>query len=94
VNKVILKWQRPLWDGDQEVVERSGRDGLMWVSIHKCMETTLGIFLSQTSKSIISFLLSPMFSLQQNQRIGWNTFYKEVEGAEWGGGPNNVYIYK
>jgi hypothetical protein len=50
--------------------------------------------ISQTSKSIMSFLLSPMFSLQQNQRIGWNTFYKEVEGAEWGGGPNNVYIYK
>jgi hypothetical protein len=45
VNKVILKWQRPLWDGDQEVVERSGRDEPMWISIHKCMKATLGIFL-------------------------------------------------
>jgi hypothetical protein len=41
VNKVTLKWQRPLWDGEKEVVERSGRDEPMWVSIHKCMEATL-----------------------------------------------------
>jgi hypothetical protein len=45
VNKVILNWQRPLWEGDQEVVERSGRDETMWVAIHKCMEATLGISL-------------------------------------------------
>jgi hypothetical protein len=30
---------------DQEVVKRSGRDEPMWVGIHLCMETTLGISL-------------------------------------------------
>jgi hypothetical protein len=25
-NIVILNWQRPLWEGDPEVVKRSGRD--------------------------------------------------------------------
>jgi hypothetical protein len=45
VNKVILNWQRPLWEGDQEVVKRSGRDEPMWVAIHKCMEAMLGISL-------------------------------------------------
>jgi hypothetical protein len=42
---VILNWQRPLWEGDLEAVNRSGRDEPMRVAIHKCMEATLGIFL-------------------------------------------------
>jgi hypothetical protein len=45
VNIVILNWQRPLWEGDQEVVKRSGRDESMWVVIYKCMEAMLGISL-------------------------------------------------
>jgi hypothetical protein len=45
VNIVILNWQRPLWEGDREVVKRSGRDEPIWVAIHKCMEATLGISL-------------------------------------------------
>jgi hypothetical protein len=45
VNKVILNWQRPLWEGDREVVKRSGRDEPMGVAIHKCMEAMLGISL-------------------------------------------------
>jgi hypothetical protein len=32
VNKVILNWQRPLWEGEQEVVKRSGRDEPMQVN--------------------------------------------------------------
>jgi hypothetical protein len=36
MNKVILNWQRPLWEGDQEVLKRSGNDEPMWVVIHKC----------------------------------------------------------
>jgi hypothetical protein len=44
-NIIILNWQRPLWEGDQEVVKRSGRDEPMWVVIHKCMEAMLGISL-------------------------------------------------
>jgi hypothetical protein len=45
MNTVILNWQRPLWEGDQEVVKKSGRDEPMWVAIHKCMEAMLGISL-------------------------------------------------
>jgi hypothetical protein len=41
VNKVILNWQRPLWEWDQEVVKRSGRDEPVWVAIHMCMEAML-----------------------------------------------------
>jgi hypothetical protein len=43
VLQVILNWQRPLWQGDQEVMNRSGRNKPMWVAIHKWMEATLGI---------------------------------------------------
>jgi hypothetical protein len=70
-------------------VKRSGRDEPMWVVIHVCMEATLGnslysYFLSQTSKNAMVFLLSLMFSLQQNQRTrGQNRFFLE---AVWGGG--------
>jgi hypothetical protein len=28
-NIVILNWQRPLWEGDQEVVKRSGKNESM-----------------------------------------------------------------
>jgi hypothetical protein len=42
---IILNWQRPLWERDQKVAKRSGRDELMWVVTHMCMEATLGIFL-------------------------------------------------
>jgi hypothetical protein len=45
VNTVILNWQRPLWEGDQEEVKSSGRDEPMWVAIHMYMETMLGISL-------------------------------------------------
>jgi hypothetical protein len=76
VNKVILNWQRPLWEGDQEVVKRSARDEPMCVAIHMCMEPTLGISpfypsLSQTSKKDTSFSLSPVFSLtkSENKRV-------------------------
>jgi hypothetical protein len=45
VNILILNWQRPTWEGDQEVVKRSGRDESMCAAIYKCMEATLTIFL-------------------------------------------------
>jgi hypothetical protein len=84
VNKVILNWQRPLWEGDQEVVKRSGGDESVWVAIHKCMETILGIsqysYLNLKLAKLLSFLLSPMFSLQQNWRTRGRT------GSAGGGG--------
>jgi hypothetical protein len=45
MNIVILNWQRPLWEGDQGVVKRPGRNESIWVVIHMCMETTQGVFL-------------------------------------------------
>jgi hypothetical protein len=72
VNTVILNWQRPLWEGDQEVVMRSGRGEPVWVVIHICIVTTLGIFLYylylKLEKNAIFFLLSLMFFLQQSRR--------------------------
>jgi hypothetical protein len=34
MNKVILNWWSPLWEREQEVVKRSGRDEPAWFSIH------------------------------------------------------------
>jgi hypothetical protein len=34
-----------IWEGDWEVVKRSGRDEPIWVVIHMCMEAMLGISL-------------------------------------------------
>jgi hypothetical protein len=65
VNKVIVNWQRPLWEGGQEVVKRCGRDELMWVAIHKYMETTPGTSLYSyvylKLPKTLSFLLSLCF---------------------------------
>jgi hypothetical protein len=36
---------RSLWEGDQEVVKRSGRNEPIWVVIHMGMEAMLGISL-------------------------------------------------
>jgi hypothetical protein len=44
-NTVTLKWQKSIWEGDWEVVKRSGRDELIQVVIHLCMEAMLGISL-------------------------------------------------
>jgi hypothetical protein len=45
VNIVISNWPRPLWEGDWEVVKRSDRNEPIWIVIHICMITTLGISL-------------------------------------------------
>jgi hypothetical protein len=66
-------------------VKRSGRNEPMWVAIHKCMEAMLGIslgkyFYLKLAKELF-FLLSLMFSLQQNTRTrGWNRFCLEAGG--------------
>jgi hypothetical protein len=55
-NIVILNWQRPLWEGDQEAVKRSGGDEPMWFARHMCMEATLGI-------SLYSYVYLPLAKL-------------------------------
>jgi hypothetical protein len=65
-------------------VKKSGKDEPVWVVIHICMETTQGIslysyFYLKLAKTLF-FLLSLMFSLQQNQSTrGRNRFYPERE---------------
>jgi hypothetical protein len=43
--KIILHWQSPLWEGDQEIAKIYGGGETMWVVIHKCMEAMLRISL-------------------------------------------------
>jgi hypothetical protein len=86
-------------------VKRSGRDEpiwTIWITIHKCMEATLRISLysslSQTSKNAMPFILSLMFSLQQNRRTrGQNRLFPEVGGGRSKRkgelGPNYVCMY-
>jgi hypothetical protein len=97
VNKIILNWQRPLWEGNQKIVKRYGRDEPIWVAIHKCMEATLGISLYShlylKLAKMLSFLLSPMFSLQQNWRTrGQNRFCLEG-GGQSGEVTQTMYIH-
>jgi hypothetical protein len=86
MNIVILNWQRPLWEGDQEVVKRSGRDNT-YVHGSNARNLSVELSLSQTSKNAMFFLLSFifMFFLQQNQRTrGQNSFCLEAgEEKRW-----------
>jgi hypothetical protein len=70
-NIVTLNWQRPLWEGDQEVVKRSGRDEPAWVVMHKCIKAMLRISLysylyPKLAKMLCLSYYLFMFSLQQN----------------------------
>jgi hypothetical protein len=38
MNTVILNWQRPLWEGDEEVVRKSVKHQPMGVAAHICMK--------------------------------------------------------
>jgi hypothetical protein len=82
----LLNWQRSLWEGDREVVKRSGRDESIQVVIHLCMEAMLGISLYSYPylklAKTLSFLLLFRSSLQQNWRRGQNRFCLEVRGVE------------
>jgi hypothetical protein len=73
VNKVILNWQRPLWEGDHEVVKSSGRDEAMWVKKHMCMKAMLGISLYSSLyfklAKTMSYRLCFLFS--KNWRTRW-----------------------
>jgi hypothetical protein len=91
VNIVILNWQRPLWEGDQEVVKGSGRNEPMWIAIYMCMETTQGI-------SLYSYLhLKVAKSLCFSFHLIWFFFQKIGEqeggtGCAWGQGWGGVEV--
>jgi hypothetical protein len=66
-----------------EIDKRSGRDEPMWVAIPKCIEAAQSISLYSYSyfklAKTMSFLLSLMFSFQQNWKTrGWDRFFLEV----------------
>jgi hypothetical protein len=49
LNAETLKRQKVIWEGDQELVKRSGRDESIWIVTHLCMESMLGISLCSYS---------------------------------------------
>jgi hypothetical protein len=72
VTKVILNWQRPLWEGDQEVAKRSDREEPMWVVIHKCMEAMLRIslysyFYLKLAKNNVFLVICYVFSATKSE---------------------------
>jgi hypothetical protein len=83
-NIVILNWQRPLWEGDQEVMKRSGRDEPIWVAIHLCKETTQRI--SLYSYAYLKLAKMPWFSYRlcfffnKIRKRGLNGFFLEAGG--------------
>jgi hypothetical protein len=90
VNIVILNWQRPLWEVDQGVLKRSGRDEPIWIAIHKCMEAMLGISLCHylchklpKTLCLSYYLLCFLFNKIRYKRV------------EWGGGmlAHTIYIH-
>jgi hypothetical protein len=105
VNKVILNWQRPLWEGDQKVVKRSGRDKPIWVVIYKCMEAMLGISLYRClylklakTLCLYYYLLCFLFKKSENKREEQQVLPRSSVGGHWGRcvwsivcEPNNLY---
>jgi hypothetical protein len=107
-NIVILHWQRPLWEGDWEVVKRSGRDEPVWVVIHMCMEAMLGkslciaILISNWQKRCVFLIAAYVFSSTKLEKRAEQV----LPGSEGGGGrgreqktrgrdgPNNVCTYE
>jgi hypothetical protein len=90
----MLNWQRPLWEGDREVVKRSGRDEPVWVAIHKCMEAMLGIclcsypYLKLAKMLCLSYYLLCFLFNKIGEEEGRTGSFRKRGG---GGGSNNVY---
>jgi hypothetical protein len=67
MNIEILNWPRPLWEGDMEGVEKTGRDETIEVVIHIYIETTQGnslysdLYLKLAKMSCCSFYLLCFF---------------------------------
>jgi hypothetical protein len=89
-----------LWEGVQEVVKRSGRNEPMWVAIHKCLETTLGISLysylyPKIAKTICLSYYLLCFLLNKIREKGktvstWKRWLGRLKGGEVA---PTVYIY-
>jgi hypothetical protein len=83
VNKVILNQQRPLWESDQEVVKRSGRDEPM------CMEATLGIslysylYLKLAKMPCFSYYLLCLFFSKIREQEGTGSVWRQGGEGKW-----------
>jgi hypothetical protein len=90
VNTAILNWQRSIWEGDWEVVRRSGRDEPMWVVIHMCMEAMVGIslysylYLKLAKMICLSYYLLYFLFTRENQRRRDKWWWWGC-GLVWGG---------
>jgi hypothetical protein len=67
---------RPLWEGDQEVVKRSGTDESIRVVTHMCMEAMLGI-------SVYSYLYLKLAKTLCLSYYCLCLLFKKIEEAEW-----------
>jgi hypothetical protein len=89
VNIVILKWQRPLWERDQEVVKKTDRDEPMWVVIiHMCVESMLGISLHsylylKLAKLYVFLIISYIFSSTKLENKRAQQVLPGKEEREW-----------
>jgi hypothetical protein len=90
VNIVILNWQKPLCEGDQEVVKKFGRYETMWVAIHMCMEAMLGIslysylYLKLAKMLYLSYYLLCVLFNKIGEQEG-RTGSTQKQGWGWGG---------
>jgi hypothetical protein len=81
VNIVTLNWQRPLWEGDQEVMKRSGRDEPTWVAIYMHMEGTLGT--SLYSYYLLCFLFNKIGEQEDGTGSAWKWGLGGWVGGRW-----------
>jgi hypothetical protein len=86
VIKVILNWQRALWEGDWEVVKKSGRwinDGLQQTSTWKehYKSPCIAIFISSYQKHCVFCIISYVFSSSKSEKNkGWGVL---EGGGRW-----------
>jgi hypothetical protein len=92
MNKVILNWQRPLWEGDQEVVKSSGRDEPMCFAIHKCVDAMPGICLYSYLYLKLAKMVCLILSTKLESKRAEQVLPGVGEGKE--AFPNNVYTRK
>jgi hypothetical protein len=74
------------WEGDRQVVKRSGRDEPIRVVIHMCMEAMLGIslysYLYLNLAKMLSFLLSLVFSSTKLEKRAEQVLPRSEGGGE------------
>jgi hypothetical protein len=100
VNKVMLNWQRPLWECDWEVVKRSGTDKPIWVVIHMCMKQCYEslriayLYLNLAKMLCLSYYLLCFLFKKIGEEVLLGSKGVRDGGSGGEGGSNNVYTYE